>query len=415
MNTVLSGLNQLCEEFFLYQDFRKDPQRDLRLLRQYCKRGHKPKADKLSFKIEKLTSIPALTGLELFQRIELFDSLDYYYSSYDKRSLRIKYLMKAILNLDYYFILQSIIYKKELQLNTLYTEKNIDNNLPLKIIREMNFEKLIIMIENEDSENSVLLRIYFLIEKTLNDNFDDISYNRLKELVLSNFRKIDVESGKQLILNLQVINTSRLNAGRNEYEKELYEISKVLIDEMFYLNDKNWFRASHFRTIVKIGINQGDLCYIDNFIQNYYKRLEPNLRLPLKHFANANMFFAREMYSEALNSINKAELNNTMFKIDTRRLTAKIYYETGSFENLNYLLDAFSHFLKNIRTVDKTITYRNKNFIKFLKKIIRFRESSGDKIEIELLRKEILKENISDKSWLYKKLSEINEKNVLKS
>ena len=30
INTVLSGLNQLCEEFFINQDFRNDQQRDMR-------------------------------------------------------------------------------------------------------------------------------------------------------------------------------------------------------------------------------------------------------------------------------------------------------------------------------------------------------------------------------------------------
>lgn len=408
INTVLSGLNQLCEEFFLYQDFRNNPQRDLRLLRQYCKRGHKPKADKLSAKIEKLISIPTLSGLEIFNRIELFHSLDSYYSNYDKRSLRNQLMMKALMNLDYYFILQSIVYKKELLSNSLYSENNIDDNLPLKILKEINFEKLIGMIEIEEPENSILLSIYFLIEKTLNDNFDDVNYNKLKKLILNNFKKTGIETGKYLILNLQVINTRRLNAGRKEYEKELYEILKLHIDEMYYASDKNWVRASHFRTIIKLGISQRDFKYIEYFIQNYHKRLEPNFRTPLKHYAYANLFFAKKMYSEALNDLIKAEMDNTLFKIDSKRLTAMIYYETNSIENLKSLLDTFSHFLKNIRTIDEIIISRNKNFIKYLKKLIKFRESETDSYEINLLKNTLLKENVSDTNWLQNKLSEIN-------
>ena len=45
MNTMLSGLNQLCEEFILYQDFKKKPERNVRLLRQYNERGHRQKAE----------------------------------------------------------------------------------------------------------------------------------------------------------------------------------------------------------------------------------------------------------------------------------------------------------------------------------------------------------------------------------
>ena len=104
MNTMLSGLNQMCEEFFLYQDFMNDQQREMRLLRQYCKRGHKAKADKLFAVLEAAVSKPVKSGLETFERLEILDSMDSYYSSYDKRKLRNRHLLDSLLNLDYYFI-----------------------------------------------------------------------------------------------------------------------------------------------------------------------------------------------------------------------------------------------------------------------------------------------------------------------
>ena len=112
------------------------------------------------------------------------------------------------------------------------------------------------------------------------------------------------------------------------------------------------------------------------------------------------------MYNESLDNILRAELNNTLYKIDARRLTAKIYYETDSIENLQSYLDAFSHFLKNIRTIDKTIINRNKRFIKHLKKLIRIKDSARDQYELDLLKNSILNENVSEKNWLLNKLAE---------
>ncbi len=410
INTILSGLNQICEDFFLYQDFRNSPQRDMRLLRQYCKRGHKLRADKLSAKLVKITSLPASSALDFFERFEILESIDFYYSSYDKRNLRNQHLIKSLLNLDYYFMLQTFVYRKELLSNTFYIEDKVDDTLPLKIFKEINFTKLIEMIEREDPENSILLSIYSLIGKTLSNNFDDINYNKLKELVIVNLKKLDFRSGKNLLLNLQVISTMRLNTGRREYAKEIYEISKLLIDGKFYDNDEHWFRASHFRTIIKLGLSLGDIEYVEQFINIYSKRLEPNLRMPLKFFALANIHFEKKMYTEALNDLNKAELNNTLYKIDARRLKAKIYYETDSMENLQPLLDAFSHFLKNIRTTDRLIISRNKNFIKYLKKLIKLKESGKESFENHALRNSIIKENVSEINWLLNKLSEINER-----
>lgn len=410
MNTILSGLNQMCEEFILNQDFRNNPQRDLRLLRQYCKRGHKPKADKLSAKLEKLTSLPASSALDFFERFEILESIDFYYSNYDKRRSRNQHLLKSLLNLDYYFILQTFVYKKELLSNTFYTENKVDDTLPLKIFKEINFGKLIGMIESEDPENSILLSIYFLIGETLSNNFDDINYNKLRELVIVNLKKLDFHSGKNLLLNLQVICTMRLNTGRKEYAKEIYEISKLLIDGKFYENDKNWFRPSHFRTIIKLGLTLGDVEYVEQFVNNYSKRLEPNLRMPLKHFAYANIYFEKRMYTDALNNLNKAELNNTLYKIDHRRLTAKIYYETDSMENLHSLLDAFSHFLKKIKTTDQIIIKRNTNFIKYLNKLMKLKGSKPDSFELNQLHNSIEKENVSESNWLIQKLYDINNR-----
>ena len=410
MNTLLSGLNQLCEEFFIYQDFRENPKRDLRLLRQFSKRGNQDRSEKLSDKLEKTLSKPATSSKDFFGRLDILDSLDFYYSSYDKRKLRYQHLIRSLKQLEYYFILQSSIFKKELITNSFYTENEIDETLSFKILNEINFDKLIEIIEYEDRDNSIFLSIYYLIAKTLNNTFDDKNYNKLRNLITSNFKNLDFQSVKYLLLNLQVICTKRLNEGRKEYEKELYEISKILIDGKYYEKDENWFRASHFRTIVKIGINMNDLEYIEQFVQNYSRKLEPNLRIPLRNFAFANICFAKKMYKEALNYLNKANLDNTIFKIDLRRLTAKIYYETDSTENLISFLDAFSHYLKNIRTIDRIIINRNKNFIKYLKKLIKFRESKSDSIELNLLQNAFLKENVSETNWLLQKFSEMNAK-----
>ncbi|MCY7361776.1 MAG: hypothetical protein LH629_06865, partial [Ignavibacteria bacterium] len=222
INTLLSGLNQLCEEFFIYQDFRENPKSDLRLLRQYSKRGNEDRAEKLSLKLEKTISKPAISIKEFFERLDLIDSLDFYYSSFDKRILRYQHLIRSLRHLEYYFILQSSIFKKELITNSFYSENKIDETLSFRILNEMNFDKLIKIIENEDPENSVFLSIYYLIAKTLDNTFDDENYSKLRKLITLNLKNLDFQSVKYLLLNLQLICTKRINEGRKEYEKELY-------------------------------------------------------------------------------------------------------------------------------------------------------------------------------------------------
>ncbi|MBK9227440.1 MAG: hypothetical protein IPL67_10405 [Ignavibacteria bacterium] len=411
MNTMLSGLNQLCEEFILYQDFKKKPERNVRLLRQYNERGHRQKAEKVFSNLEDQIRSSAPELQDFFDRLTTLASIEDHYTIIDKRKKRYDTLMESIVNLFYFFILQSCIFRKELLTGNTYMEKDFIETTSGKLLKEIDFEKLIAIIENEEPGSSPLLRIYYMIAKAAQNIHDNKIYEELKDLITKNIKKFSVKTGKNLLLNLQLLCTSKFNAGMNEYFDELYIISKRLIDGHFYDEDESWFRPSHFRNIVRTGLSKGEVDYVERFVSEYSSRLEPELRKPLVNHCKAEISFAKKNYDDALHFLNKADIENLIFRLDAKRLTAMIYYETNSHENLNSLLDAFSHFLKNVKSKNLDIIKRNRNFVKHLKKLVKLSSAGTEPAEISFFHEQLFKDNTSAKKWLLEKTTQLADTN----
>ena len=88
-----------------------------------------------------------------------------------------------------------------------------------------------------------------------------------------------------------------------------------------------------------------------------------------------------------------------------------IYYETNSLENLNSLLDAFSHFLKNVKSKNLDIIKRNRNFVKHLKKLVKLSSAGTEPSEISFFHEQLFKDNTSAKKWLLEKTMQLEDTN----
>lgn len=128
--------------------------------------------------------------------MEILDAMDTYYTSHDNRSIRNQHLIKSLLNLIIILSYSHWFLKKNYTPVNSILKIKPDDTLPIKIYNEINFEKLIELIEKEDPENSLLLSIYFLIVKTYSDKFDDINYNKLRELIIENLKVFDFDTCK---------------------------------------------------------------------------------------------------------------------------------------------------------------------------------------------------------------------------
>lgn len=83
-----------------------------------------------------------------------------------------------------------------------------------------------------------------------------------------------------------------------------------------------------------------------------------------------------------------------------------IYYETGSFVNLNSLLNAYYQTVKTRNKKNENIFSRHRQFISYLKKLESIRNGSMDISELHIHKKLLIKVNVSEKNWLIDKYTE---------
>ena len=122
------------------------------------------------------------------------------------------------------------------------------------------------------------------------------------------------------------------------------------------------------------------------------------------------MYFHKKEFRKVLKYVNKVEFIDIQDKFFVRTLTARSYYELNEMESLMHYIDASRHFLVSNPSVSEMNRIYIQNFFNYLKKIIYIKENKSPDA-IFKLKKEIEKNNdVWYKSWLIKKLTELESK-----
>lgn len=407
INTVLSGLSRLCEEFLLYCNFTEKKQADIRLLREYAGRGYDAKAKLLSVKIEKQIRKSPENSLSFFENLDRIDALQSYYAMVYEKERRSATLNTGLRNVIYFMMMQSFIFEKEILLyNQRYADEEFRSTLAGRLLSEIDFRRLLDLIMKEDENAYRVLSIYGLLIDQLKDISNDDKFYEIRSMLEQIKGSLERESVNKIRLNLVSVCNMKNNIGKGEFMNESYSIMKELVRDSFYdrLENSTHFPPSHFRNIVKAGIGLGDTDWVEEFVRNNAHKLEHSQIEPLKHFSLAKIAFARREFDRSLEHLARTRTDNLVFRLDIRKLTAMIYFETRSFSSLVSLLNAYSQLVAKKGKNNESILLRHRNFIRYLKKLESLAGRKGQKDELELLRDSVEHDNVSDKNWLLEKI-----------
>ncbi|HMS65790.1 MAG TPA: hypothetical protein PKD83_11125 [Ignavibacteria bacterium] len=409
IKTVISGLSKITEDFFLYQNFRANQNRDIRLLNEYIKRGDEKRAGKFTALLESEIKKSPSGSMDFFEKLDKIDALQLYYAmNYDKRK-RYTALSEGIKNLIYFTMMQSFVFKKEILLyDQRYSEQEFNTTLPGKLLEAIDFNVLFKIIEKEDPGSFIILKIYYLIMKQFSDTENDNYYFEIKKLLSENKDKLEPDNANRLLLNLMSVCNMKSNSGKKEFLYESFQIMKQLVEANYFENTHGmfFFPPSHFRNIVKAGIAEKETEWVKNFVTSYAPKLEHSQSEPLKNYSLSKISFAEKKFDEALNFLGKVNTENLIFKLDIKKLNAMIYFETGSFVNLHSLLNAYYQSVSIKIKKNENIFNRHRNFIGILRKLENIINGNRNYSELITLEKNLEKENVSDKNWLREKITE---------
>jgi hypothetical protein len=401
INTILSGLYNIAEEFLVHLQLKNLPERPAMLIKEFTKRKLFKDADKVidSTGYTKAGIIAAENYNSITYNTK--EILDYYILT-DRRHLIPDILDTMFRFYIYDFINHTLTNRNIIQLNRKFGRKS-GNYLIDEISDSIDLPKIIELIENsyESEALEVLSKYYnYAADNTDNEQY----YARLKNLWAKYYNEMPLKLKVSFNISLVNICLRNISMGKLKFREEFRDIYKIILKENLYFISikKPVFSNKLFKAILTNSIYLNETEWAEDFFGKYLDKVEPEFRENLHNYSMALIKFKHKKYDESLLFAGKIEQKQIIFKLDTKNITSKIYYETKSYENLLPLLDTYKQMILNNEVKNDIIGKSHLAFIDTLKKIVLAGKNETDYIKMKIEGTELL----NSKEWLLEKITE---------
>jgi len=302
------------------------------------------------------------------------------------------------------------------RLLTMYCAiKNIENfqiaGTSVKILeaqmKNINIEGLVKSLKGNklSAYMKVMLGIYKLYDKKVNDKL----YFQAKKEFLGNIEVFEQISKFTIFSFLYSYTVTQINSRRTEFNKEIYDLLKLIIKHDAYRKAGNEYMPSMlFREMVLTGLKHNDVKGTEKFITDYTDNLAPLNKETMKMYSFGKINMHSKMYSKALKYYDNCPKNIQILNLDMRIDSLICLFELGMVDryaeeiNKNNALLASS---KNI-TVFQRKSFRLFNSIMGKLMELELTPSAGSKAK--LLKEVQSKKILHYKEWILRKLGGID-------
>lgn len=284
-----------------------------------------------------------------------------------------------------------------------------------KISQETKLNNLCLINLFNDIENnrieSVLAKIQLEINQLLHQPNDEL-YNNIKYKIFNDIKtKISQTELRTILILLIGFVIIKINEGNENYYQELLDLYNLMIEENILLESNHKISPAIIKNYITISTRLGKIDEADVFLEKYKEDIDENDFEDIYNLNKANILFEQKKYEDALHLLITIKYKDIFYKVNAKRLYLKIYYELSVanqkkyFDVLESAMNAFKKYIYTTKELIEDFQERNKNFYKYLNKIIQY--SFFDDKKLTLLKKEIEQDTkCIDKDWLLKKIEE---------
>jgi len=308
-------------------------------------------------------------------------------------------LWSADVHLEYFYLTQKLKYYVSWLLfsRSRTTEKEVV--LPSWLLESL---------DKEPYNEVPLLIIYQKIIDCLNEPEDEQHFKLLLEKIESQGRylsKSDLRESYQIAQNYCAI---KINQGKREYYREMFEIFKKIIQKEVLLEGGN-LSEGLFKNIVTVGLGVGEFNWTENFIEKYTSHLPSDIRENARTFNLASLHFHQKKYQQVIGLIRDVEYSDVVYTLSAKQLLVRTYFELGEILALDSLIDSFKIFLRRNKLISKSHKREYLNFLNFVKNLTIL--SADDNRKMAKLRARIeTASSITPKKWLLEKIDDLQKK-----
>ena len=246
-----------------------------------------------------------------------------------------------------------------------------------------------------------LLKTYRQLVRMLEDDEEEHQFFDYVSLL----RSLTSEVSKRELRNLYLfaINYAvrKIAAGKPFHQPllELYTtgLEKEILLESGYLS--HWT----YKNVVLLGLALSRTKWVAGFMDQYAGLLSPGFREDAYHYNQAVYHYSAQDYDQAMDFLNRVQYSDLVYKLWSKELLLKIYYELNEFGPLFSLLFSFEQFLNRHRDIPKKQKQAFRTFLRIVTSLVRGRVPKP-KIREKILQAELIRE----RNWLLQQCAHQN-------
>lgn len=264
--------------------------------------------------------------------------------------------------------------------------------------------ELMQFIGNQKIKQEPIVAIYYQIALTLLEENSEEAYQKLRALLEEYSHLFSAEEAWEMYGYALNYCVRKINNGAG-YLEELFELYQETLKKAIILNHGE-LDHQHFKNMIALGLRLKQFDWVQNFIETYQYKLPEKVRDNAYTYNMAKVYFSKGDWSMVIEQLQQVEYDAIFYKLDSKALLLKTYYEMGEWMALESLIDSFQILLHRDREVSKQQRSNYLNFVRFVKKISRL--LPNDAVKIAVLKSKLgATKQVADKGWLLEKLEEV--------
>lgn len=393
LRITMNSLLRLVEQFLIYQDFAaEDIPAQIRLAKIYRYRNL-PKHFERTIK-----------NLEDSQQKQPFRNSSFYTHNYEIQLEKYQFasLKQRVGELNLQEISDNVDYAF-LTLKLKQTCFILSHQRVYKTTYHIGLlEEVIAYIENQDILKIPAIAVYYYCYHLLTFPEEEMYFQKFKQLLVEHIEKFPPQEMRDLYLLGINHCIKKINGGEKAYFQECLDLYEIALAKNYLLENGTLSRFT-FNNIVALGLQQENLKWVEQFIEQYEHFLEKKYRESIVLFNKARLEYQRQNYNIALPLLQQVNLKDLLNNLIAKTIQLKIYYETEEWTVLEAHLDSMRTFINR----KKVMGYHRENYlniIRYAKKLITL--NPFDKTEVLQLQALIEQETVlTEKGWFLRQLT----------
>ncbi len=261
-------------------------------------------------------------------------------------------------------------------------------------------------VENSSFIKEPSIKAYFLVAKMLLEPVETAYFLNLKTHLEDKKNRFTLQELDIFYTHLKNYCIVKVNEGKVEYFKRLFEIFQTLLKEKIILKD-NIISPQSYKNITTVGLHIKEYDWVENFIQTYTNYLPKAHRENALTFNLANVYFSQKKYDQVIEQLREVGDKNHVYALGGKLILLKTYYELKEYNPLDSLIDSFRIYIRRNKIISREVKQQYLNLLRFVKKLSS--TIPGDKKALDKIRGQIAKcKALAGKKWILEKVAELD-------